>query len=215
MIKLLSIVLSTLITLIPVKVNIFGSTAKPIIVKVNRFNESSAAKFAADMRAAQSTGQSVIPIVIDSYGGSVYSLMSMLDVIDACKVPVATIVMGKAMSAGSVLLSAGTKGLRFASPRSTILIHQVSSMVRGTAQDIKISSQEVQRLNDKLLNILSKNSKKPKGFFKKVLLNIGNGDLYLTPKQAKQYGLIDHVGIPTLETIILIKTTLKKAGTNG
>ena len=66
----------------------------PIIVKVNKFTEESAKRFHQDMAMAHNSGQKVIPIVIDSYGGQVYSLMSMISAIQAAELPVATIVEG-------------------------------------------------------------------------------------------------------------------------
>ena len=77
----------------------------PIIIRVNRFDEKSANEFSHKMALAHSTGQKVIPVVIDSYGGQVYSLMSMIAAIESSELPVATIVEGKAMSCGAVLLS--------------------------------------------------------------------------------------------------------------
>ena len=79
------------------------------------------------MALAHSTGQKVIPVVIDSYGGQVYSLMSMIAAIESAELPVATIVEGKAMSCGAVLLSFGEQGMRFADPHATVMIHDVSS----------------------------------------------------------------------------------------
>ena len=77
----------------------------PIIIRVNKFNEKAALEFATKVAVAHSTGQKVIPVVIDSYGGEVYSLMSMISSIESSELPVATIVEGKAMSCGAVLLS--------------------------------------------------------------------------------------------------------------
>jgi len=77
---------------------------QPIIIRVNKFNEESAKKFAQEMAAAHNTGQKVIPVVIDSYGGQVYSLMSMISAIRHAEIPVATIVEGKAMSCGALIM---------------------------------------------------------------------------------------------------------------
>ena len=104
---------------------------EPIVIRVNKFDEESAAKFSAQMSAAQSTGQTMIPIVIDSYGGQVYSLMSMIANIKSSKIPVATIVEGKAMSCGALLFSYGVSGYRFMDKHATIMIHDVSSGARG------------------------------------------------------------------------------------
>ena len=99
----------------------------PIIIRVNKFDETAANKFHQQIAQAHNTGQSVIPVVIDSYGGQVYSLMSMVAAIETSEIPVATIVEGKAMSCGAVLLTCGEEGMRFADPNATIMIHDVSS----------------------------------------------------------------------------------------
>src|SRR5262245_4611726 len=90
------------------------------------FNEDMAEKFAKEMGEAVATGQKVVPVVIDSYGGQVYSLMHMLDTLKACPVPVATIVKGKAMSCGQIFAAAGTRGYRYVGPDSTTLLHEMS-----------------------------------------------------------------------------------------
>ena len=86
------------------------STQTPVIVRVNKFTENSAKSFIKKWRWLGS-GQKVIPIVIDSYGGQVYSLMSMISAIESADLPVATIVEGKAMSCGAVLLTFGEQGI--------------------------------------------------------------------------------------------------------
>ena len=109
----------------------------PVIIKVNKFDEKSASDFATKMSMAHSTGQKIIPVVIDSYGGQVYALMAMIASIRASELPVATIVEGKAMSCGAVLLSFGEDGLRFADPDATVMIHDVSSVGYGKIEELK------------------------------------------------------------------------------
>ena len=75
----------------------------PVIIRVNKFDEDAAKKFDEQISLAHNTGQKVIPVVIDSYGGQVYSLMSMISAIKHADLPIATIVEGKAMSCGAVL----------------------------------------------------------------------------------------------------------------
>ena len=81
--------------------------SSPVIIRVNEFTEESAKEFANKMAAAHNTGQKVIPIIIDSYGGQVYSLMSMIGSINSSELPVATIIEGKAMSCGAILFTSG------------------------------------------------------------------------------------------------------------
>ena len=71
----------------------------PVTIRVNKFTEDSAAEFQRKMAMAHNTGQEIIPVIIDSYGGQVYSLMTMISAIKNSELPVATIVEGKAMTA--------------------------------------------------------------------------------------------------------------------
>lgn len=162
------------------------------------FEADSCSAFAAGFNRLHNLPQAIIPVEIDSYGGDVYSLLGILDILDASKKPVATFVRSKAMSCGAVLLSAGDKGLRFASANSTILIHEVSSFSLGKNTDVQSDAQESNRLNDMLLYILAKNSNKPKNFYADLVTQKNNADLYITPKDALKYGIIDKIGVPTI-----------------
>ena len=121
---------------------------QPVIIRVNKFDEKAAQDFNNKMAAAQSTGQKVVPVIIDSYGGQVYSLMSMISAIKSSEIPVATIVEGKAMSCGAVLLSFGEQGMRFADPDATVMIHDVSSGGYGKIEELKADVKEAERLDD-------------------------------------------------------------------
>lgn len=141
----------------------------------------------------------IIVIVINSYGGEIYELISMLDLIAACSKPVATIGMGKAMSCGSVLLVAGTPGYRFVSPNTDIMVHEVSSEVRGKNIDIQNDAKQTKRLNSLLFKLYSKYAKnKDSKFFIKQLKSRQNIDWYITAANYKRYGLVDHLFIPKL-----------------
>jgi len=105
--------------------------SSPVVIRVNKFDEKSAKEFAEKIASAHNTGQSVIPVIIDSYGGQVYSLMSMIASIKSSELPIATIVEGKAMSCGVILFSCGTEGYRYITEDATIKIHDVSSASWG------------------------------------------------------------------------------------
>ena len=128
----------------------------PVIIRVNKFDEESAKKFVAEMAQAHNTGQKVIPIVIDSYGGQVYSLMTMIAAIKDAELPVATIVEGKAMSCGAVLFTFGEEGRRFMDSDATVMIHDVSSMDWGKVEELKASAKEADRLNDKIYTMTAR-----------------------------------------------------------
>ena len=150
------------------------------------------------MALAHSTGQKVIPIVIDSYGGQVYSLMSMISAIESADVPVATIVEGKAMSCGAVLLSFGEHGLRFADPNATVMIHDVSSGGYGKIEELKADVKEAERLDEKIFTMMARNCGKKDDFFKKKVFNKKHADWFMDAQEAKRHGLVNHLRVPKL-----------------
>jgi ATP-dependent Clp endopeptidase proteolytic subunit ClpP len=183
--------------------------ANPVIIRVNRFDEKSAAEFANKMASAHNTGQKVIPVVIDSYGGQVYSLMSMIASIKSSELPVATIVEGKAMSCGVILFSCGTEGYRYISDDATLMIHDVSSMAWGKNSEIQASAKETERLNDKIYDILAENSNKSKKWFHKKLNKKGRADWFIEAEEAIDLGLADMIGLPKLEIKVKLDIDLQ------
>ena len=175
---------------------------EPIVVRVNKFDEESAAKFSAQMSAAQNTGQTMVPVVIDSYGGQVYSLMSMISNIKASKIPVATIVEGKAMSCGALLFSYGTSGYRFMDKHATIMIHDVSSGARGKIEEIKADAKEGDRLNQRLYREMAANCGKEPEFFLQQIHDRSHADWYLDSEEALSIGLANHLRVPDLKVKI-------------
>jgi len=170
-----------------------------IIVNVNKFNEQSVTQFKAEFRAAHESGQEIIPIYIDSFGGEVYALMAMMDLIKGSDKQIATIVVGKAMSAGAVLLTCGDEGLRFASPTSTIMIHDLSMGTIGKIEEIKTDVEEGKRLNKILFNTMDQNCGLEKGTMLGRIRDKHNStDWYLTPKQAKRLNMINYASYRNL-----------------
>lgn len=179
--------------------------AGPVVIRINKFDEDAAKEFNQQMSMAQSTGQSVIPVIIDSYGGEVYALMSMIDAIKASRVPVATVVEGKAMSCGAVLLTCGAAGMRYASPNSTIMIHEVASGNRGKVEEIKADAKETDRLNEKILKIMADNIGKDESFFLDEIHNKKHADWYLEPEEAKDLGIVNYVKVPEMMLSVDVK----------
>jgi ATP-dependent Clp protease protease subunit len=185
---------------------------KPKFLIVNDFCEEANNAFLAGINHVVNDPQPFVPIVVDSFGGDVLTVLSMLDMLDAVSKPVVTICTSKAMSCGSVLLSAGTKGYRYASPRATILIHEASTQLEGKASDIISDAKSMEVFNDKMMEILAKNSNRPKKFYQQLIKKANNADLYLTAYQALEYGLIDFVSVPTLEMDIRAEYKLTHGG---
>ena len=173
--------------------------SNPIVVRVNKFTEESAKEFAQKVAAAHNTGQKVIPILIDSYGGQVYSLMAMIACIRAAELPVATIIEGKAMSCGAVLFSFGDDGMRYMDKDATIMIHEVSSATWGKNEEIQASAEETKRLNDKILQMMGRNCGKPEDFFLKKIHDKGHADWFIEADEALSFNLANHLRVPKLQ----------------
>ncbi len=166
-------------------------------IYVTNFDEKSLTDFYAKFIEIDTDPNiKVIPIVISSYGGQVFSLLGMLDIMKSTKKPVATIVLGKAMSCGAVLLSAGTPGYRYSGEHASILIHEVSSAEWGKSTDIQNGAAQTKKLNTKLMEILAVNAGQKPDFFTKMSKSRQNVDLYFSSAEAKKLGLVDFVSIP-------------------
>lgn len=130
-----------------------------------------------------------IYLYINSPGGSVYAGLAIYDTLQYMSAPVNTMCMGMAASMASVLLAAGTKGKRAALPNSRIMIHQPSGGSQGTAADIEIMAREILYARERLNQILAKHTGQP---IEKIAEDVDR-DRFMSPQEAKEYGLIDSV----------------------
>ena len=130
-----------------------------------------------------------IYLYINSPGGIITSGMGISDTMNYIKPDVATICMGQAASMGAFLLAGGAKGKRSALPNSRIMIHQPLGGAEGQASDIKILSDEILRLREKLNFILSKNTKQS---LKKIEKDTDR-NFFMSSDEAKKYGLVDTI----------------------
>jgi ATP-dependent Clp protease protease subunit len=130
-----------------------------------------------------------ISFYINSPGGSVTAGMAIYDTMNFIKCDVSTVCIGMAASMGAFLLSAGTKGKRFALPNSEIMIHQPLGGAKGQATDIKIQAELILRTRDRLNAILAKNT----GKSIEEIARDTERDNYMTADEALAYGLVDKV----------------------
>lgn len=130
-----------------------------------------------------------ISFYINSPGGSVSAGMAIYDTMNFIKCDVSTICIGMAASMGAFLLSAGTKGKRFALPHSEIMIHQPLGGAKGQATDIEIQAKQILRIKATLNEILAANTGKPLEIIEKDT----DRDNYMTAQEALEYGLIDKI----------------------
>ena len=130
-----------------------------------------------------------IRMYINSPGGQVYSGMAIYDTMQQVECPVSTVAVGFTASFGTVLLTAGTKGMRYALPNTTIHMHQPLGGAQGQASDIQIQANEILRLRSSLNKILSKHT----GQTEDRIAEDTDRDIYMTAADAKEYGLVDEV----------------------
>ena len=130
-----------------------------------------------------------ISLYINSPGGLVTAGLGIYDTMQYIKPAVSTLCIGQASSMGSFLLSAGEKGKRYSLPNSRIMVHQPSAGFQGQATDIEIHAKEILSLKDRMNKIYSKHTKKSESEIKKAL----ERDNFMTPIEAKEFGLIDSV----------------------
>jgi ATP-dependent Clp protease, protease subunit len=130
-----------------------------------------------------------INMYINSPGGVVYAGLAIYDAMQQISSPVSTVALGLTASFGTVLLTAGEKGLRYALPNATIHMHQPLGGAQGQASDIVIQANEIMRLKDKLNNIFVKHT----GQEREILERDTDRDIYFSSEQAVEYGLIDAV----------------------
>ena len=126
---------------------------------------------------------------INSPGGSVTAGLAIYDTMQYLKPEISTICIGQAASMAAWLLAAGAKGKRFALPHARIMIHQPGGGVQGQASDIDILAREILRLREQMNNILVKHT----GQSLKKVEKDTDRDLFMTSKQAVEYGLVDEV----------------------
>ncbi|HYJ16972.1 MAG TPA: ATP-dependent Clp endopeptidase proteolytic subunit ClpP [Candidatus Limnocylindria bacterium] len=126
---------------------------------------------------------------INSPGGSVTAGLAIYDTMQYVRPQISTLCVGQAASMGAVLLAAGTKGKRFALPHSRIMIHQPLGGFEGQATDIEIHAREILRMREELNNILMKHT----GQGLKKIEKDTDRDMFLTGKQAQEYGIVDDV----------------------
>ena len=130
-----------------------------------------------------------ISMYINSPGGQVTSALAIYDTMQYIKSPVSTVVMGMAASAGSLILTAGEAGQRIALPNARVMVHQPSGGFRGTASDIERHAEDIIKTKRRLNEIYAKHTGRSYEEVEEKL----DRDTFMTPEEAKEWGLVDHV----------------------
>ncbi|HID88625.1 MAG TPA: ATP-dependent Clp protease proteolytic subunit [Anaerolineales bacterium] len=130
-----------------------------------------------------------ISLYINCPGGVIPAGLAIYDTMQLLRAPISTIAVGMAASMATVLLTAGTKGRRFALPHATIHLHQPLGGVQGQAADIEIAAKEILRMRSLLNQLLMKHT----GLSEEQIERFTDRDFYMTAEQAAEYGIIDEV----------------------
>lgn len=178
---------------------------EPVMITVNEFTEESARKFRDQFARAHEIGQPIVPVLIDSYGGEVYSLMSMISTIQQSSIPVATIVDSKAMSCGAILFSFGSQGHRYMDEHATLMIHHVSLIAGGKIHEAEARVNQGRILNDRVYRMMAENCDQPNDYFVKLVEKKGNADWYLGAEEAKKHKMVTRIKVPTLKTKVKVE----------
>ena len=170
--------------------DIFSRLLKERIIFLSGdINDNVANSIVAQLLYLDSLGNSDISIYINSPGGSISSGLAIYDTMNFIKSDVSTICVGIAASMGAFLLSSGTKGKRYILPNADVMIHQPLGGAEGQATDIKIATERILNLKDRLNKILAKNT----GNSLKKIEKDTERDNYLNADEAITYGLVDKI----------------------
>lgn len=161
-----------------------------IICVMGGINDDVASLIVAQLLFLQSeSNKKPIHMYINSPGGSVTAGLAIYDTMQYVLPPIATWCVGQACSMGSLLLCAGTSGMRYSLPNARIMVHQPSGGVQGQATDIKIQAEEIIKMRSQLNNIYHKHTGQPLTILEPMM----ERDRFMSPDQAKELGLIDIV----------------------
>ena len=161
-----------------------------IVFVVGPINDSIASLVTAQLLFLESENpKKEISLYINSPGGLVTAGLGIYDTMQYIKPEVSTMCVGQAASMGSLLLSAGSKGKRFALPNARIMVHQPSGGFQGQATDIEIHAKEILSLKSRLNAIYSKHT----GLSVKKISEMLERDKFLNPEESKKLGLIDEI----------------------
>lgn len=130
-----------------------------------------------------------ISLYIHSPGGVIYAGFAIYDTMKILKSPVSTIAVGFSGSMGTVLLTAGAKGQRYALPHATVHMHPAGGGAKGYTEDVRIAYQEQERLQDQLFYVIAKNT----GHSYEEIETMYRRDKFMNAEEAKEYGLIDEI----------------------
>lgn len=176
---------------------------------VNDFNEDSAGEFRDQLlKACEGDPKKPVIVYIDSYGGSVDALSTMIETMDEVANPIITVAVGKAMSCGAVLLSHGD--IRFCGKHARVMIHEVSSGTGGDVHDMMADATETKRLNKWFMGLLARNCGIKGGYdaIRKMVKDQDGRNKYMDSNESLEFGIVDAVGMPRVDRVSLYQVSV-------
>jgi ATP-dependent protease ClpP protease subunit len=175
---------------------------EPIVCELcDDVDATSAQHIAEKLRQAEEAEQPFVPFFIHSNGGEVYSLMSIVESMRRCKIPIYTFVSGYAASCAACIFSCGQK--RFMARHARLLIHDVSvdfsQESAMTSSNLKTEAKEMRSLNKTIFQIMAENCGHDKNFFINLVKNKRNNDIYVGAAQALEWKLATDIGYPVVK----------------
>lgn len=167
-------------------------------IRVTEFDDESAGNFRKQvLEYALNYPKDPIRVYIDSSGGEVDALASMVATMKSVPNPIHTICLGKAYSCGAFLLALGD--IRYASQYSTIMVHEISAGTFGSTTEMEHNLNEIKRQNKVWLTRFAKACGKTFKELEKIMRDNINQDLFFTAKQAKSFGIVDRTHLPNVQ----------------
>jgi ATP-dependent protease ClpP protease subunit len=179
-----------------------SSQWEPVVISLTEEIDSDVATFVSEeLKKAENTNQPFVPFYIDSPGGSVYGLMSIITAMQNCKIPIYTFTSGLAASCAACIFCLGKR--RFMTKHARLLIHDVSLNFSGenslTSSNIKAESNEMHRINKIILQTMAENIGHPPKYFIDIIKTRRNNDIYVDAKQALQWKMATDIGFPVVK----------------
>jgi ATP-dependent Clp endopeptidase proteolytic subunit ClpP len=181
-----------------------SSQWEPVVISLaDEIDSDTAIMIATQLRKAEDSGQPFVPFYIDSPGGSVYGLLSIVESMRRCKIPIYTFTSGLAASCAACVFCMGKR--RFMTRNARLLMHDVSVDFSGdtsmTSSNIKEEANEMRRLNKMILRIMAENTGHPPNYFIDLIKTRRNNDIYVDARQALEWNMATDIGFPLVRVV--------------
>ena len=164
-----------------------------------------ASEFSQNLLAMDKRNMDFIPILVQSCGGEIDSLLLIIATMEQCVTPLATINLGGCSSAAAVIFALGSNGHRYMGPNAYLMFHEYSMGCEGKGSDLKAVHTHMTKIDNSINSKLEQHMQLKNNFFN----DLGPTDKYMTAKEAKKYGITNHIGYPIFKATASISLSLE------